>query len=1188
VATNLSASDDPQCIPPNQNHDQCIRLLDDGRYQDAAVLAETLAEASVPSLIESERSRDDLRLCIRTFIENGEYEKAEEWVVELAEAENAAGAASKATALLGVEVLLRNGRFAEAEEKALGFLEWSEQETSSLRASALRLVVEALGRHGAKPRREWNGIVDRAIEANQAALVTEKKIHGPEDLEVAERLHVLALLIGDRDPEQARPLCDRALLIRKSALRANHPKIAESLQLLGRIDSKRLGQPAGRAPALASAALAPPPLAPPSRSNIRSCFDRALAIRRQSLRADHPLLVETLNYLAATLIDLGKYEAARPLYEEALAIWERSGRSDDPQRASTLRNVATFEHVTGHFDHSRKLFNSALAIQEQTLGSYNGELASTLENLGLLEIDYPDNARAAEHLRRAWELWCNSGDPTDPYVRHAQASYGVALIRLGDYERAREILNDLLKSQERLLGRDHHDNGVVCLNLARIFRETGRREDARDMFDRVVCLAERVRLVDPPPDLSRLSRWETCALLESSELDLDEGHFDLALTKCRRALDVRVGEQSPDLRIAWAWAHLAKAQHCLDDLQEAQRSLECALSIEEKFVGLPRRAIFLEELAAVLADAGRPTEALERALAAEQDGRKFLEMTVRILAERTALDYAGVRPSGLDLALSLAVERRVGSDAIPRVWDALIRCRALVLDEMVERKAYARTDPRLAAALAATTERMANLVISGRDRDPEEYAELLRVAQRDHEAVELELAKASSSFRPPRSQRTVGLSDLIAAMPERSALVAYVQYGHYQGPRKKCRSYAAFVCTKRDARPVVTGLGPADAIDDLVSKWREGVAEGALANEGSPAEREAAYRAAGQKLRKAIWDPVVPHIAGVERVFVVPDARLNLVNLSTLPINKTHYLVECGPVIHHLGAERDLIAITEQSRRGHGLLAVGDPDFNVANPRSKTNQPGSESSAPRGVPLLQFGPLPHARLEAQLIGQLAAGITEDGGNNVLVLTQGEAEERRFKELSPGREMLHLATHGFFFGPQRSLSRRGDRGLGACVFLNSDGASAAVAENPLLRSGLAFAGANSATWSTGEDDGVLTAQEVADLDLSGVQWVVLSACETGLGTFEPWEGVLGLDRAFKVAGARTVIMSLWSVDDDLTRQWMVDLYKQRLINHRHTDEAVQQASQDLLDDRREAGQTTHPFYWGAFIAAGDWK
>jgi CHAT domain-containing protein len=145
----------------------------------------------------------------------------------------------------------------------------------------------------------------------------------------------------------------------------------------------------------------------------------------------------------------------------------------------------------------------------------------------------------------------------------------------------------------------------------------------------------------------------------------------------------------------------------------------------------------------------------------------------------------------------------------------------------------------------------------------------------------------------------------------------------------------------------------------------------------------------------------------------------------------------------------------------------------------------------------------------------------------------------------------------------------------------------VADSPLLLAGLAFAGANTRA-ATGQHDGILTGEEVAALNLQGTEWAVLSACDTGLGEIRTSEGVFGLRRAFQIAGARTVIMSLWSVDDDATRLWMRALYEGRLQKHLSTADAIHQANLSVLRARRARGEGTHPFYWAGFVAAGDWR
>ena len=434
-------------------------------------------------------------------------------------------------------------------------------------------------------------------------------------------------------------------------------------------------------------------------------------------------------------------------------------------------------------------------------------------------------------------------------------------------------------------------------------------------------------------------------------------------------------------------------------------------------------------------------------------------------------------------------------------------------------------------------------------------------------------------------------------------------------------------------------LGDAAPIDELIARWRTETVAWLSRAPGAPNTAERKLRDIGDELRRRVWDPIAAHLEGVEQVFVVPDGALNLLPLAALPIGKTEYLLEQGPTIHYLSAERDLVT-TNPAAVGKGLLALGGPSFQDASPFTKLSKPGTSASRPGvqsqrqnrraldstvaapvasvtfrgsvshclGFQSLTFDPLPASGREANDV----AGLWKEFGPTMSdtsagprVLVGRAADERSFKQLSPGHRVLHLATHGFFLGGECSSALDGTRSVGGLVTAKkpkpantkSPVAKAASSpqgvgtngENPLLLSGLALAGANRRAAATGdEEDGILTAEEVASLDLSGVEWAVLSACDTGLGEIKAGEGVFGLRRAFQIAGAHTVIMSLWSVEDRAAMTWMRALYEGRLTRKLDTAAAVREASLAVLRQRRARGQSTHPFYWAGFVASGDWR
>ena len=261
--------------------------------------------------------------------------------------------------------------------------------------------------------------------------------------------------------------------------------------------------------------------------------------------------------------------------------------------------------------------------------------------------------------------------------------------------------------------------------------------------------------------------------------------------------------------------------------------------------------------------------------------------------------------------------------------------------------------------------------------------------------------------------------------------------------------------------------------------------------------------------------------------------------------------------------------------QGNRIVLIGDPDFNLdASQKNgvltelglKAEPPAAVSRAPemRGF---QFGPLPGTRAEVEAIQTIM-------GPDTLVYTGARALEEVLRQLSSPR-ILHLATHGFFLS-DRQFTQLTGRGRTATKAPAPD-------VNPLIRSGLALAGANRAL-ASGGSDGILTAEKVLDLKLHGTEMVVLSACETGLGEIRNGEGVYGLRRAFTRAGAQSLVMSMWSVPDRETMELMQNFY----TNYQGGMDRGQALRQAVLSQLRQTETRyghTNPYFWGAFVFMG---
>jgi CHAT domain-containing protein len=307
-----------------------------------------------------------------------------------------------------------------------------------------------------------------------------------------------------------------------------------------------------------------------------------------------------------------------------------------------------------------------------------------------------------------------------------------------------------------------------------------------------------------------------------------------------------------------------------------------------------------------------------------------------------------------------------------------------------------------------------------------------------------------------------------------------------------------------------------------------------------------------------------------------PDGDLSLLPFETLPGTVGGFLLDDFE-ISYLTAGRDVLRFGTAKGDAAEPLVLADPDFDLeSRPRSiVADRPISPERLSRDLRAAQlhFGQLPGTRREGEQIAKLLG---------IKPWLAGAVLEKRLKKLRSPR-VLHIATHGFFLRDQTAPPGDAVSKTWEIHDTIQSLLSGMSVENPLLRSGLALAGAN--TWLArlpvpeDAEDGILTAEDVTALHLLETELVVLSACETGLGHVHIGEGVFGLRRAFTLAGAKTLVMSLWKVPDQETQELMVDFY-QHLLSGRPRADALRRA-QLAMKQRRP-----HPYYWGAFICQGD--
>ncbi|HEY3742043.1 MAG TPA: CHAT domain-containing tetratricopeptide repeat protein [Bryobacteraceae bacterium] len=840
------------------------------------------------------------------------------------------------------------------------------------------------------------------------------------------------------------------------------------------------------------------------------------------------LLVETLTMPGGTM-----NPDIRGLAARVIALREKLNGPESRELADTLNAAASLYWSRREPVPSLPLAQRAVTIYESSLKgipNYEREYANTLQSLASAQRENDDFKASRDNFAKAFALYEKSGNAEIREAGTCLNNLASMQANLMDFAGATESYARALVIEEKTLGPEHPYVGFTMNNMGALLARQGKFAEAVPLLTRSLKLTEKRFGPDAP-------RTGT-ALVQLANVLAHVGKYDEAWPLFVRAKDIY--SRSPG---------------------------ENTLT----FAG------FMAAYSQAYAVAGKSTEAIEAAARAETIVRDYYATAMRGLPEREALLHAAARANtnranGLNVLLSLAATR--GSAGGGTAMDQLIRSRANVFDEMAARhRASDDTgDPAfeaLAAALGQARQGLAALVVRGKgSASTEAYAAELRQAGLEKDEAERKLAAHSARFRVLLAESRIGLADVSAALPQGSVLVSFVRYVHSEylwnvpalNPGEvPAWSYLAFVLHPGEANPSVVPLGSSKEIGELVRAVREKVAEEANNPGLAPKRSERLYRDAAARLRQKIWDPLIPFVKGAPRVFIVADGELNLANFAALPEGANEYLIETGPMIHYLSTERDLLAPAPAGPQSEGLLAIGNPAFDRRpEALAATLRGGANCSAFQDM---RFDRLPASARE---VADVAAQWKVSGSGEVLALTGASASKEAFRLQAGHKRVLHLASHGFFLDS-------GCRPEGA------------TASNPLLLSGIVLAGANAS-----RANGILTAEEIAGMNLDGVDWAVLSACDTALGQYLPGEGVFGLRRAFQQAGARTVIMSLWPADDAVTRAWMHVLYQGRFAGHLDTAKSVQQASLSLLRARRKAGDSTHPLYWGGFIATGAWK
>jgi CHAT domain-containing protein len=769
-----------------------------------------------------------------------------------------------------------------------------------------------------------------------------------------------------------------------------------------------------------------------------------------------------------------------------------------------------------------------------------------LFNLANLYGDEGKYTDAEALYRRAMSIDEDTYGPSSPEVGLDLQLIAGVLVKRGKYSSADSLYELAHKMYEDSFGPDHIYTAGILQDLATSLRAQGRYSEAEPLYRRAVAIFER-ELGPWSPDLAFV-------LTNLGDLCLAQARYTEAESLLTRSLVISERAFGPD--------HPATAEVC-QSLSKYWR----VRGNGEKSVDLAERAFRIMRRSFVDNSYDLP----------EKDALTF-SLLMRNAAENYLSCFRDADSAFLAPASSAC--------------DVILQSKGEVSDGIFERQRAVITEADSATAAMADSLRnkrfeISRLFVAGPQGDTTgRYASVLDSLQSETDELESRLAERSRSFKGWAERREVNAGRVAALLPPDVTIVEYLRYGYYSATSNSMTRRYLAVVLDGSGECMIKDLGDAGPIDSLVSDYRGHMLRVSAQRHMPLKEAESQYAQIARALYGAILAPIEVRVLGKAMLLVAPDGDLNLVSFAGLIDGQGRYLVETIPV-HYLSAARDLLRLESRDTPGMGLLALGAPDYDAAGVDRLAREEDRELAAvdqslTRNVQpdcsdfrRMRVAPLPGTRRE---IRDIVEHWHIHVGEPVVEFLGGLASEENFKAEATGKRAIHLATHGYFLGA-RCKPRSAEGGQVDTVF---------IGENPLLLSGLFLAGANARSGAysdRGSDDGILTACEVSGMDLEGVQMVVLSACETGLGEVKEGEGVYGLRRAFQMAGARTVVSALWPVPDDVTAEMMAGLYSKSDESLAERMRGVQLAEIERL---RSQGLSDHPYRWAGFIALGDWR
>ena len=856
--------------------------------------------------------------------------------------------------------------------------------------------------------------------------------------------------------------------------------------------------------------------------------------------------------IAQTYFVMDEILKSEKYYIKALDAAELLLGSEHDTTLLQYDNIATFYHNVGNYAKEITYIKNVLAMREKVLEKDDIMLAKSYSHIASFYISVNEYTKALSYFKKSLPIREKSVGQYNIHYLGENNNLALTYYLMGDTEKA-------LKSYKRTLDLDTSHKLITeetYNKIALIYMDLEDYNTALMYYEKALNLRQ-----------NRNSVMLSGSYLDIGKLYKEAGDYNSSLSYFKQAMQIDENIYGKNVNKTGFYSNVAQVYQLMGEHDKALDYYKKTLLDWESKYG--KDHVFVMEEHFVIAKLYKIMKNYPEAYKSIQKSfnlfLKSRDEMFSVLDNKQKNNFIKLNSKRVDTFLSttylyIKSDKRLKKPIAKNIFNSWLNYKGSIFDsENAIGMLYSNTKDLIIKnkieTLVLTKRKLAKLYQS-LPKSKERKNWIKNIEQKEEKISKLtsEISVSTSSFTEQQGLKSIHYKDIAKNLKDNELYIDYAKAGDYY--------YVFSLDSKENITFTQIDANNTKKIDTLVKTFREDV--NSILNDTNLTDNKLDKLTMTSKDKLSeLYTLVLPgrlskQLKNKKSLILSPDGALRLLPFESL-FNQLNnkYLIE-QKEIRYIPSGKELVRLYKYTnanvmKENNSTVVFSNPNFNakdiakVASHNKEiaitlnTNRTGIIKSLFR----MRFAPLPGTKAEAESIKHTL------GGKNLTEYTEDDASEANLMKVKEPK-ILHIATHGFFINDN-------------------------TIPNPMLKSGIALSGANKSVIK-GKSDGVVTALKLSGLELKGTDLVVLSACQTGVVDINSTDSVSGLSKAFIQAGAKDIVMSLWSVDDEATKDLMSSFY-QEMQTHPSYAKALKEAKLKMIE------KGMHPFYWAPFIVNG---